>query len=65
MLKNLNFEGFWHEMGLVGLGNTGGRDLKPHSDKTHVAIGEKEGALGQRGRLDLWLINSSLLLHGS
>jgi len=32
-------------MGLVGRGNDGGRGLKPHSDKTQVAIGEKEEAL--------------------
>lgn len=57
MLKNLDFEGFWHEMGLVDRGNTGGRGLKPHSDKTQVAIGEKEGALGKRGCLGLWLIS--------
>lgn len=32
-------------MGLVGRGNAGGRGLKPHSDKTQVAIGVKEEAL--------------------
>lgn len=44
MPKNLNFEGLWYE---TGRGNTGGRGLKPHSDKTQVAIGEKVEALGQ------------------
>lgn len=47
-VKNLTFEGLLHEMApVLGLGNTEGRGFKPHSDKTHVAIGDPDGALGK------------------
>lgn len=51
MPKNLTFvEGVGRTTPFLGLGNTGARGFKPHSDKTQVAI-EDQGCVGWMVRL--------------